>query len=208
MGRHTGPVCRLCRREGLKLFLKSTRCDTPKCAVEKKEYPPGMHTTKRRKSTDYGLRLREKQKVKRYYGVYEKQFRRYLTIAERATGNTANTLMSILERRLDNIVHRLGFAGSRAQARQLVGHGHLLVNGRKVNVPSYLVKAGDTIAVKSRPRSLRFVKAALEERRGHVPDFLSVTGGDQPEGRVMRLPEIGDVSLPVQPTLIIELLSK
>src|SRR5690606_9403989 len=144
MGRYTGPVCRLCRREGLKLFLKSTRCDTPKCAVERKEYPPGMHTMKRRKSTDYALRLREKQKVKRYYEVYERQFRRYLEIAERLPGNTGNILMSLLERRLDNIVHRLGFAGSRAQARQLVNHGHLRVNGKKVDIPSYLVKAGDT----------------------------------------------------------------
>ena len=208
MGRYTGPVCRLCRREGLKLFLKSTRCDTPKCALERKEYPPGMHTMKRRKSTDYALRLREKQKVKRYYGVYERQFRRYLTIAERTVGNTGNTLMSLLERRLDNITHRLGFAGSRAQARQLVNHGHLRVNGRKVTIPSYLVKAGDTITVKSRPKSLRFVKNALEEVRSQVPDFLSLEKGDQPEGRVLRLPEIGDCSLPVQPQLIIELVSK
>lgn len=208
MGRYTGPVCRLCRREGLKLFLKSLRCDSPKCAVEKKEYPPGMHTMKRRKATDYALRLREKQKVKRYYGVFERQFRRYLTIAERATGNTANTLMSLLERRLDNVVHRMGFAGSRAQARQLVCHGHLRVNGKKVDIPSYLVRAGDTISVKARPKSLRFVKSAIEEYRVNVPDFLSVTVGDSPEGRVVRLPEIGDVSLPVQPALIIELVSK
>jgi len=208
MGRYTGPVCRLCRREGLKLFLKSTRCDTPKCAVERKEYPPGMHTMKRRKSTDYALRLREKQKVKRYYGVYERQFRRYLEIAERLPGNTGNILMSLLERRLDNIVHRLGFAGSRAQARQLVNHGHLRVNGKKVDIPSYLVKAGDTITVKNRPKSLRFVRTVQEEIRPNVPDFLSVTTGDNPEGKVVRLPEIGDVSLPVQPALIIELVSK
>jgi small subunit ribosomal protein S4 len=192
----------------LKLFLKSLRCDSPKCALEKKEYPPGMHTMKRRKATDYAMRLREKQKVKRYYGVFERQFRRYLSIAERATGNTANTLMSLLERRLDNIVHRMGFAGSRAQARQLVNHGHLRVNGKKVDIPSYLVKAGDTVSVKARPKSLRFVKGAQEEYRVTVPDFLSVTSGEAPEGRVLRLPEIGDVSLPVQPALIIELCSK
>ena len=192
----------------MKLFLKSLRCDSPKCAVEKKEYPPGMHTMKRRKSTDYGLRLREKQKVKRYYGVFERQFRRYMSIAERATGNTGNTLMSLLERRLDNVVHRLGFAGSRAQARQLVCHGHLRVNGKKVDIPSYLIKVGDTISVKERPKSLRFVQSSLEENRIIVPDFLSVSPGANPEGRVLRLPEIGDVSLPVQPQLIIELLSK
>jgi small subunit ribosomal protein S4 len=198
----------LCRREGLKLFLKSTRCDSPKCAVERKEYPPGMHTMKRRKSTDYALHLREKQKVKRYYGVYERQFRRYLKIAERAVGNTGNTLMSLLERRLDNIVHRLGFAGSRAQARQLVSHGHLRVNGKKVNIPSYLVKAGDAISVKSRPKSLNAVRTHLEESRINVPDFLSVNPGESPEGRVLRLPDIADVSLPVQPQLIIELVKK
>jgi small subunit ribosomal protein S4 len=198
----------LCRREGLKLFLKSTRCDSPKCAIERKEYPPGMHTMKRRKATDYALRLREKQKVKRYYGVYERQFRRYLKIAERAVGNTGNTLMSLLERRLDNVVHRMGFAGSRAQARQLVAHGHLRVNGKKVNIPSYLVKAGDTVSVKARPKSLNFVKSFLEENRINVPDFLSVTPGDVPEGRVLRLPDITDVSLPVTPQLIIELVSK
>ncbi|HVV99898.1 MAG TPA: 30S ribosomal protein S4 [Planctomycetaceae bacterium] len=208
MGRYTGPVCRLCRREGLKLFLKSTRCDSPKCAVERKEYPPGMHTMKRRKSTDYALRLREKQKVKRYYGVYERQFRRLLKIAGRATGNTGSTLMSLLERRLDNVVHRLGFAGSRAQARQLVCHGHLRVNGHKVDIASYLVKAGDTITVKNRPKSLRFVKGQLEESKPSVPDFLSLIPGDIPEGKVLRLPEIGDVSLPVEPQLIIELVSK
>jgi len=167
-----------------------------------------MHTTKRRKATDYGLRLREKQKVKRYYGLYERQFLRYLSIANRAVGNTGNTLMSLLERRLDNVVHRLGFAGSRAQARQLVAHGHLRVNGRKVTIPSYLVKAGDVIAVKSRPKSLRFVKGQLEESHPAVPDYLSVTGGDQPEGRVLRLPDINDVSLPVQPQMIIELCSR
>lgn len=208
MGRYTGPVCRLCRREGVKLFLKSLRCDSPKCALERKEYPPGMHTTKRRKATDYALRLREKQKVKRYYGLYERQFRRYLSIANRTVGNTGNTLMSLLERRLDNVVHRLGFAGSRSQARQLVSHGHIRVNGKKVTIPSYLVHAGDLVTVKARPKSLRFVKSQLEESHPAVPDFLSVTGGDRPEGRVLRLPDVNDVSLPVQPQLIIELTSR
>lgn len=208
MGRYTGPVCRLCRREGVKLFLKTLRCDSPKCAVEKRESPPGMHTVKHRKTSDYGARLREKQKVKRYYGVYERQFRRYMDIAGRSKGNTGSTLMSLLERRLDNIVHRLGFAGSRPSARQLVGHGHICVNGRRVNIPSYLVKTGDTITVKPRPKSLKWVQANLEIFQGKVPDFLSVVTGAAPEGRVLRVPGIEDVSIPVQPALIIELLSK
>jgi len=152
--------------------------------------------------------LREKQKVKRYYGVFERQFRRYMDIAGRSKGNTGSTLMSLLERRLDNIVHRLGFAGSRRQARQLVGHGHICVNGRKVNIPSYLVRAGDTVSVKSRPKSLRFVRQSLEGFAGRVPEFLSLDKKDVPEGKVLRLPGIEDVSIPVQPALIIELLSK
>ncbi len=209
MGRYTGPVCRLCRREGIKLFLKSTRCDSPKCAIEKRpDNPPGMHIGKRRKITDYGSRLREKQKVKRYYGVYERQFRRYMDLAGRSKGNTGSTLMSLLERRLDNIVHRLGFAGSRPQARQLVGHGHVCINGRRVDIPSYLVRAGDKVTIKARPKSLRAVQANLEEFQGKVPEFLSVVGGDNPEWSVLRLPGIEDVSIPVQPALIIELLSK
>jgi small subunit ribosomal protein S4 len=167
-----------------------------------------MHIAKRRKSTDYGNRLREKQKVKRFYGVFERQFRRYLDIAGRSKGNTGSTLMSLLERRLDNIVHRLSFAGSKKEARQLVNHGHIRVNGKKVDVASYLVSAGDSITVKTRPRSLRAVQTNLEQLQRPVPEFLSVTKGDSPEGRVLRLPGIGDVSIPVQPALIIELLSR
>ncbi len=208
MGRYTGPVCRLCRREGVKLFLKSLRCDSPKCAIERREYAPGMHGEKKTKPTEYGKRLREKQKVKRYYGLYERQFRRMLSIAERSTGNTADSLMSLLERRLDNIVHRLGFAGSRATARQLVSHGHIRVNGRKVTVASYLIKAGDSISVKNRPKSLGAVRTNLEEGQNRTPDFLTVIPGEIPEGKVLRLPEFSDVSLPVQPQLIIELCSR
>lgn len=209
MGRYTGPVCRLCRREGVKLFLKSLRCDSPKCALElRKDNPPGMHVGKRRKLTDYGSRLREKQKVKRYYGVFERQFRRYMDIAGRSKGNTGSTLMSLLERRLDNIVHRLGFALSRPSARQLVAHGHIRVNGHKVTIPSYTVDAGDVITVKARPRSLGYVRNSLSDAKMKVPDFLSLTTGDEPEGRVVRLPGMEDVSIAVQPSLIIELLSK
>lgn len=208
MARHTGPVCRLCRREGMKLFLKGSRCDTPKCGVERRDSAPGMHQYRRGKLTDYGLHLREKQKVKHYYGVLERQFRRYFSEAQRSKGNTGATLMSLLERRLDNVVHRLGFGQSRSQARQLVAHGHITVNGRRVDVPSYLLKPGDVIRVKNRAKSLQAVQANLAEHHREVPDFLSRVDGPIPEGRVSRLPEDFDVSIPVQTQLIIELCSK
>jgi small subunit ribosomal protein S4 len=208
MGRITGPVCRLCRRDGLKLFLKGSRCDTPKCAFERRATPPGMVQKRRSKATDYGLRLREKQKVKHYYGVLERQFRTYFARAVRGKGNTGETLMALLERRLDNIVHRLGFAASRAAARQLVLHGHITVNGRRVDVPSYLAKAGDLVRVKNRAKSLQLVHGALADFRRDVPDFLTRGEGAIPEGRVDRLPAAEDVSIPVQANLIIELCSK
>jgi small subunit ribosomal protein S4 len=208
MGRITGPVCRLCRRDGLKLFLKGTRCDTPKCALERRAAPPGMVQKRRSKATDYGLRLREKQKVKHYYGVLERQFRTYFARAERGKGNTGETLMSLLERRLDNVVHRLGFAASRAAARQLVMHGHVTINGRRLDVPSYLVKAGDLVRIKNRKKSLQLVHAALAEFRREVPDFLSRGDAVIPEGRVDRLPAADDFSIPVQANLIVELCSK
>lgn len=208
MARHTGPVCRLCRREGLKLFLKGTRCDTPKCAIERRDTPPGMQQSRRTKLTDYGIHLREKQKVKHYYGVLERQFRTYFRQAERSKGNTGASLMSLLERRLDNVVHRLGFGQSRAQARQLVAHGHITVNGRRVDVPSYLLRAGDVIRVKNRTKSLQAVQANLAESGREVPDFLSRMEGPLPEGRFVRVPEATDVSIPVQTQLIVELCSK
>lgn len=208
MARHTGPVCRLCRREGMKLFLKGTRCDSPKCAIERRDSPPGQQQSRRMKQTDYGLHLREKQKVKHYYGVLERQFRNYFSEATRSRGNTGDTLMSLLERRLDNVVHRLAFGQSRAQARQMVAHGHITVNGRRVDIPSYVVKPGDVIRVKNRPKSLQVVQANLAEHPRDVPDFLSRSEGDIPEGRVTRLPEAEDVSIPVQTQLIIELCSK
>jgi small subunit ribosomal protein S4 len=208
MGRITGPVCRLCRRDGLKLFLKGSRCDTPKCAFERRPTPPGMVQKRRSKATDYGLRLREKQKVKHFYGVLERQFRTYFARAARGKGNTGETLMSLLERRLDNVVHRLGFGASRAAARQMVMHGHITVNGHRVDVPSYLVKAGDLVRVKNRVRSLQLVHAALADFRRDVPGFLSRGEGAVPEGRVDRLPAADDISLPVQANLIIELCSK
>jgi small subunit ribosomal protein S4 len=198
----------MCRREGTKLFLKGARCDSPKCAVERRDSAPGMSTFRRGKSTDYGLHLREKQKVKHYYGVLEQQFRRYFAMAERGKGNTGEALMGLLERRLDNIVHRLGFAHSRAQARLLVTHGHITVGGRRVNIPSYLVRGGDVIRVKNRPKSLQLVQGRLAEPGREIPDFLALVEGPQPEGHVLRLPEAADVSIPVQTQLIVELCSK
>jgi len=208
MGRMLGPVCRRCRREGMKLFLKGPRCDTPKCAFERRESPPGMHGIRRGKMTDYALHLREKQKVKVYYGVLERQFRRYFQMASRSKKNTGEALLSLLERRLDNVVYRLGFALSRRQARQLIRHGHITVNGRKVDIPSYLTREGDRIRPKDRPKSIERVQAALQESNRPVPDFLVRTEQPVPEGQVVRLPELADVSIPVQPQLIIEFCSR
>jgi small subunit ribosomal protein S4 len=208
MARYTGPVCRLCRRDGLKLFLKGTRCDTPKCAIERRENPPGQQQQRRGKLTDYGQHLREKQKVKHYYGVLERQFRKYFENAERGKGNTGDTLMTLLERRLDNIVHRLGFAQSRAQARQVIRHGHITVNGRKVDIPSYEVRVGDVIRAKNRASSLDLVRGAMAESTRDIPDFLSRSEAQIPEGVVSRLPAVDDVSIPVQTQLIVELCSR
>lgn len=198
----------MCRREGTKLFLKGGRCDTPKCAVERRESAPGMHAARRGKLTDYGVHLREKQKVKHYYGVLERQFRKYFQEAERGKGNTGEALMRLMERRLDNIVHRLGFAHSRAQARQIIGHGHITVNGRRVDIASYLVRPGDVVRVKNRAKSLQLVQSKLAELARQVPDFLNRVDGDQPEGHVLRMPDAADVSIPVQTQLIVELCSK
>jgi small subunit ribosomal protein S4 len=208
MARYTGPVCRLCRRDGLKLFLKGTRCDTPKCAFERRENPPGQQTFRRGKLTDYGIHLREKQKVKHYYGVLERQFRRYFSRAERTKGNTGDALMGLLERRLDNVVHRLGFGLSRAQARQLINHGHITVNGRRVDVASYLVRPGDVVRVKNRVKSLDAVRGHLTEVSREVPDYLTIAEAAVPEGIVSRYPGPEDVSIPVQTQLIVELCSR
>jgi small subunit ribosomal protein S4 len=209
MARYTGPVCRLCRRDGLKLFLKGTRCDTPKCAFERRDAPPGMQTQRRSKLTDYGVHLREKQKVKHYYGVLERQFRKYFQHAAKSKGNTGATLLALLECRLDNVVHRLGFGQSRNQARQLVCHGHITVNGHRVDIPSYQVKIGDVIRAKNRAKSLDLVRGALAETNRDVPDFLSRSGEAHiPEGVVSRLPGADEVSIPVQTQLIVELCSR
>src|SRR5262245_62076892 len=211
MGRTIDPVCKLCRREGIKLYLKGSRCDSPKCAVERRNVAPGMHGYRRGKPSEYGLRLREKQRLKRFYGVFERQFRRYFSLASRSKANTGEALLSIMERRLDNIVHRLGFAPNRASARQLVSHGHFLVNGKACSIPSILLRAGDTVTVKNRPRSLQLVKLHLQESPPPMPDYLERHEGDQPEGRVTRLPSRTDVDpriTEVREQLIIEFCSR
>jgi small subunit ribosomal protein S4 len=212
MGRHLDSVCKLCRREGMKLYLKGARCDSPKCAIERRDFAPGMHGARRGKPSEYGIRLREKQKLKRFYGVFERQFRRYFEIASRSPENTGEVLLTIMERRLDNIVHRLGWAPNRASARQLVTHGHVTLNGKACNIPSLLVKAGDTLAVKGRPRSLTLVKLNLTENPPPVPDYLERGGTpDAPEGRVLRLPVRTDVDphiADIREQLIIEFCSR
>ena len=217
MARSTGAVCRKCRREGVKLFLKGARCNTANCALDKRKTAPGQHGAKKGKLTDYGTHLREKQKVKSYYGVLEKQFRKYYQMAERAKGNTGSVLMTLLERRLDNIVYRAGFATSRAAARQIVAHGHIQVNGRRVDVASYLVKNGDEISVKNREASIKLVKNCIEANANvgstdvAAPDFISVSDKTAavPSARVMRVPTIDDVSCNfINAQLIVELCSK
>ncbi len=208
MARYTGAVCRLCRREGLKLFLKGERCYTDKCAIERRNYPPGEHGQGRPKFSEYSVQLREKQKLRRMYGVLEGQFRRYFQMADRARGVTGETLLQLLERRLDNIVYRIGFATSRSEARQLVRHGHFRVNGRKVNVPSYLVRAGDTVSVRERSQKVTRIQEALElaQRRG-VPDWLEVSS-EAFSGRVKALPVRSDLTMPINEKLVVELYSK
>jgi small subunit ribosomal protein S4 len=198
MARTLDPVCKLCRREGIKLYLKGTRCDSPKCAIERRNVPPGMHGYRRGKPSEYGVRLREKQKLKRFYGVFERQFRRYFELASRSPENTGEVLLSIMERRLDNVVYRLGWATSRAAARQLVSHGHVTLNGRASDIPSLLLRAGDTVAIKNRPRSLLLVKLALQESPPPVPDYLERLGNEPPEGRMARLPTRVDVDPHIQ----------
>ena len=209
MARYVGPVCRLCRREGMKLFLKGERCYTEKCAIEKRNFPPGQHgKTRKAKLVGYGVQLREKQKVKRIYGVLEDQFRRYFEAAERQRGITGETLLQLLERRLDNVTYRLGLATSRPQARQLVRHGHFLVNGRKVDVPSYSVKVGDIVTVRQSSHETPSIQHAIEEVKGRgIPEWLSFDAAGL-SGRVVSLPTREQINLPVQEQLIVELYSK
>ena len=208
MARYTGAVCRLCRREGLKLFLKGERCYTDKCAIERRNYPPGQHGQARPKFSEYSIQLREKQKLRRIYGILEGQFRRYFQMADRAKGVTGETLLQLLERRMDNMVYRMGFATSRSEARQLVRHGHFSVNGRKVNVPSFLVKVGDVVAVTERSRKVVRIQEALDlaQRRG-VPDWLEVSS-EAFTGRVKSIPVRADLTMPINEKLVVELYSK
>lgn len=193
MARHTDPVCKLCRRENMKLYLKGSRCDSPKCAIERNSVPPGMHGYRRGKPSEYAVRLREKQKLKRFYGVLDRQFRRYFSLAIRSAENTGEALLSIMERRLDNVVHRLGFAPSRAAARQLIAHGHVNLNGHACDIPSLLLRPNDAVSAKSRERSLTLVKLNLDSDNYPVPDFLERTSAEPPEGRMLRLPTRDDV---------------
>lgn len=201
-------VCRICRREGMKLYLKGTRCETEKCAFERRGYAPGQHGQKRRKDTEYGLQLREKQKVKRIYGLLERQFRRYFSIASRKKGVTGETLLQLLEQRLDNTVYRMGFAESRRQARQVVRHGMILVNGKKVDIPSYTLKAGDKIAILDKFKENTGLKRSLEtlQKRG-VPEWLEVDTGAL-SGMFRKIPTKDEIALPIQEQLIVELYSK
>ncbi len=208
MARHTGPVCRLCRREGMKLFLKGDRCFKEKCAFERRGYAPGQHGRRRGKIQGYGIQLREKQKVKRMYGVLEQQFRNYFFRASRKKGITGANLLQLLECRLDNVVYRLGFASSRSMARQLVGHGHFLRNGEKVDIPSALVEAGDVITLRESSRKNEAIKACLDTAKGRgVPGWLELDA-DNFRGTVRQLPTREEITMPIQEQLIVELYSK
>ena len=208
MARYTESVCRLCRRENLKLFLKGERCYTDKCAIERRNYPPGEHGQGRPKFSEYSIQLREKQKVKRIYRLMEGQFRRTFDQASRIKGITGETLLVFLERRLDNVTYRLGFASSRAEARLLVRHGHILVNGKRLNIPSYQVRVGDVISVKEQSRQMARILTAMEgvQRRG-VPDWAELDR-ENCSGRIKILPTRSDITMPINEKLIVELYSK
>ena len=209
MARYTGPVCKLCRREGQKLFLKGERCYTGKCSVSRRSYAPGQHGQARnKKASEYGRQLRTKQYARRYYGVLEGQFHHYFEMAEKMQGMTGENLLRLLESRLDNVVYRLGFASSRAEARQLVAHGHFTVNGRRVNIPSYLVKVGQVVAVGEKSRQLDKMKMLIEANGSRpIPKWLELNR-DSLEAKVVAMPEREDIDLPIEETLIVELYSK
>jgi small subunit ribosomal protein S4 len=208
VGRYTESVCKLCRREGLKLFLKGDRCFTVKCAIEKRNYPPGEHGQRRSKPSEYGLQLREKQKMKRLYGIQEAQFRTYFEMAERQKGVTGENLVRLLEQRLDNVVHRLGFGASRAQARMLIGHGHVLVNGRRVTISSFLLRAGDVVEVRPASRDREVIQVALEgAKKRRIPSWLELDAATF-KGTVRSLPSKEEMAIPVQEQLVVALYSK
>lgn len=208
MARYTGPVCRLCRVEGTKLNLKGERCFTDKCAIERRNYAPGQHGQRRSKRSDYGLQLREKQKVRRVYGVLERQFRGYFKKAERQRGITGANLLILLERRLDNVIYRLGVCSSRSEARQVIRHGHVTVDGRRVDIPSFLVKKGQSVGVREKSRKIKHVQESIKvsERRG-IPKWLSMDAAKF-TGTIVDMPTREDISDEIQEQLIVELYSK
>ena len=208
MARYTDALCRICRREDDKLFLKGERCYTDKCGVERRRYFPGLHGQSRKKLSDYGLQLREKQKVKQTYGILERQFKKYFYMADKMKGVTGSLLLQLLERRLDNVTYRLGFASNRRQARQLITHGHFTVNGKRVTVPSYLVRTGDLISPKESSSKLQVIQESLArtEHRG-FPTWVEMDVNNL-RGRILHLPARDEIALPVQEQLIVELYSK
>lgn len=208
MARYTGPSCRLCRRENMELFLKGDRCYTDKCAIKRRNYAPGQHGQGRSKNSAYGIQLREKQKVRRIYGILEKQFRGYFAEADRLKGVTGENLLSLLERRLDNVVYRLGFASSRSESRQLVRHGHFTLNGKKVNIPSIQTKIGDVVELREKSRKIVAINDALDAvtRRG-IPQWLELDR-DACKGNLKALPIREDITTPIQEQLVVELYSK
>ncbi|NLJ77938.1 MAG: 30S ribosomal protein S4 [Tissierellia bacterium] len=207
MARYTGPVCRLCRREGQKLYLKGDKCFTDKCPVSKRNFPPGQHGQSRKKVTEFGLQLREKQKVRRFYGIQESQMRKYFNMADRMQGITGENLLRLLELRLDNVVYRMGFAASRAEARQLVTHGHFVVNGSKMDIPSSILNAGDIVEVRGKSKSSPKFKETMENHRGTTVGWLDVTVEDM-KGRIVTEPTREDIDIPIEEHLIVELYSK
>ncbi len=208
MARYTGPACKLCRREGKKLFLKRDRCYTSKCAFDRRSYAPGQHGQNRKKTSEYGLQLRAKQSARRYYGIAEGQFHKYFLMAERKAGVTGTNLLQICESRLDNVVYEAGFASSRAQARQLVNHAHFTVNGSKVDIPSYLLSAGDVVAVREKSKSTEEYKAIAEANASRpVPMWIEKNEGAM-EAKILRAPEREEIATPVEEHLIVEFYSK
>ena len=208
MAKYSGPVCRLCRREGEKLFLKGSRCMTEKCAIERRSYPPGQHGQARQRTSDYSLQLREKQKLKRIYGLQECQFRGIFERAERQTGVTGDTLLRLLECRLDNVVYRLGFGASRKEARQLINHGHMMINGRKVKAPGALVKTGDSVEVRQKSREMLPIQGALAAVDGRgIPEWLELDKGAF-KGTIRSLPTKDHIVLPVNEQMVVELYSR
>ncbi len=210
MGRYTGPSCRICRREGMKLFLKGTKCETAKCQVERRQrsLAPGMHGWRKGRLSEYGVRLREKQKIKRYYGVYEQQFMRMFHEASRLPGNTGENLLQLLERRLDNVVYKLNFAASRKAARQLITHGHIRINGRKVDIADYVMKIGDKITVKDSEKSLKRVKEQLESNPNFTTQGWLQLDREKPAATVVALPTRPDIQIPVEEQLVVEFCSR